>query len=45
MYERFRKTGAIFPAAVIGVVSALMALFYVWSIALGPVPGKPKLKK
>lgn len=38
MYKRYEKTHAVAPA-VIGGVSAVMAVFYAWSISpLGPKP-------
>ena len=44
MYKRFNDTGKIFPAAVLGVVSALLAAFYAWNLVAGPKAPAPKKK-
>lgn len=44
MWKRYQDTGAIFPALVISVTSAGMALFYVWSLVAGPKPNVKKSK-
>ena len=45
MYKRYSDTGKIVPAAVLGVASALMAAFYIWSLVAGPTAPLPKKKR
>jgi uncharacterized membrane protein len=45
MYKRYSTTGKIVPAALLGVVSALMTAFYLWNLLAGPKAPGPKKKK